>query len=65
MAARTFGQSPARTYLGLTDPYLVTAIDEALALRLLALQSSEKSKLPPGMRYATDADEFGDDEDAA
>ena len=59
MAARTFGVSPAQTYLGLSDPLLVAAIDEALAVRLVASQSSEKP--PPGQRFASE-DEYPPDE---
>lgn len=36
MTARTFGQSPSLSYLGLEDPAMAFMVDEALALRLVA-----------------------------
>ena len=56
MAGRTFGQSPARTYLGLVDPILVSAIDEALAVRLLLELSGAPAGLPEPMKLATEFD---------
>jgi hypothetical protein len=37
MTAQTFGQSPSLTYLGIEDPVIAFAMDEALAHRLVAL----------------------------
>lgn len=55
VAAETFGQSPARDYLLITDPMLVALVDEALAARLLTLRES-KNQPPPGLDYASNAD---------
>jgi len=47
-----FGQSPAREYLGIRDPVLAYAIDDALHQRLIALERGGA----PDTQYATDAD---------
>lgn len=55
--AQRFGQSPARDYLGIRDPVLRLAIDDALHQRLvLAERAGKPSGLPDGLRYATDED---------
>lgn len=53
--------SPAATYLALGDPVLIAAVDEALAVRVAASRG-KGNKLPPGLRYGTDAD-YSDDKD--
>lgn len=56
MAAR-FGKSPALDYLGIRDPVVALAVDDALHQRLVAAERSGRSAgLPDGQRYATDAD---------
>jgi hypothetical protein len=41
MTAQTFGQSPSLTYLGIEDPMVAFGVDEALAMRLLALRQAD------------------------
>lgn len=65
--AERFGRSPATTYLGVTDPVMVTLLDEALALRLSADDARLHAKawgkrgIDADQRYATDADYADDD----
>ena len=51
LAAKTFGQSLAKSYLGLSDPLLIALIDEAVAMRLL-----EREVTPDAAKYASEAD---------
>ena len=59
LTARTFGRSPARDYLGVEDPVLALAVDEAVALRLAFEEQAQRSKkhlkgsIPEGQRYET------------
>lgn len=60
--AQRFGKSPALDYLGIDDPVLALLIDDALHQRLVALEERQRAgkgrpmQLPPGQRYASDAD---------
>ena len=60
LTARTFGVSPSRTYLGLDDPVLVAAVDEALAMRLMALAAEDGPDPVTGVVVAPDS-AYGDD----
>ena len=65
--ARTWGQRPS-AMLGLTDPVVAYALDEALALvlRIREMEARQSAKdrrhdPPPGTRFAADADHEDDD----
>lgn len=59
MAAR-FGKSPALDYLGIRDPVLALAVDDALHQRLIGAERRGKPNgLPDGSRFAND-DDFDD-----
>jgi hypothetical protein len=58
--AQTFSQRPSQM-LGLTEPLVALALDEALALRLLvespaSAAGRSRHNLPEGQVFATDAD---------
>lgn len=61
IAARTFGVSPAKTYLGLDDPVRVALVDEALAMRLLTLNAEPAAADGPPTQIGPE-DVYPDDE---
>ncbi len=66
LTAKTFGKSPALDYLGVADPAIAYALDEAIALRLVfdeirsskaAYKGSQKGgPIPLDRRYETAAE---------
>lgn len=53
--------SPARTYLAIDDPVLVAMVDEALAVRLMALAQESPREPETGVTVAPDS-MYEDDE---
>lgn len=54
LTAQTFGQSPAKDYLGIGDPVVAYALDEAIALRLLFDRQPKRAlrgSIPAGQVY--------------
>jgi len=63
LTAKTFGTRPS-VLLGVPDPVVAYALDEAIALRLLfdeqrARQDPSKGSIPAGQRYEQPGDMIG------